>query len=155
MRSDLPLHVIDTCVFVEALSPRRSETRRACERYLLRSGQTFRPALTAPLLIELVHVARSRDSLGVDRIVDVITALVRSPDAVVVHPKAATFERIAALRALDSRLEEMDAFHLATALDADAAALVTIDPMLLKSATLRKERVVIAHPRRALERPPR
>ena len=116
----------------------------------------FPAALSAALAHELVALAMAKEKEVSDRILDALLGLIRNPDTRLLPPQWSTFERVLALRELDSRLQPLDAFHIASAIDAKVRVFVTLDPLLLKSEALKRELpVYVLHPRMLLGRQPR
>ena len=153
-RDALPINAIDTCVFIGAILPTPSETRQVCDRYIRRIGETFRLSMTAPLAFEALALAKLNPKLGED-LLDFLIRLLRYPENIVAHPRPSAFTCISALLAKDPRLDPLDAFHAAAAIDAKIPVFVTLDKDLLHSEVLKREGLLVLHPRELLGRQPR
>ncbi len=149
MSRALPLNAIDTCVFIEAALGKPSDTRHDCERYLWRLGQTYRLAITPALVLELFALARSKPDQA-QLILDLLSGLAQNPDTEIIYSHRETFARVANLLAEDPRLDPLDAFHAAAALEAGVPVLVTFDLKLLESSLLKGQGLRALHPHDAL-----
>lgn len=130
----LPLHFIDTGVFVEALKD--TKLGNQCSDYLNRIGYKYRGVMPLSVLGEyaLITYRDIKDWEGREIMFSFVGRIVNKCD---IKYKTLDFDsnnNIEKLREIDGRIEFTDAQHLASAIGDKADSFVTFDKTLLDNA---------------------
>jgi predicted nucleic acid-binding protein len=141
-----PMHLIDTSVMLELLTPRSAEDRRHCERYISRIGKVYRGSVSTLILGEFAEAAlrTSNPELPLGFLPNFINRLKVS----VLPLGQQTIQLAQTLKAKETRLEHYDSLHLATADHEGCSAFVTIDEKIIRNPQLeRLLKLKIVHPK--------
>ncbi len=144
MKKNAPVHYVDTCVFIEALTSERTEDGRQCRRYLSRLGKIFQWTLSAPVLYEFYYHALQQGKKTYDMLADWFWILHSDKLPRVLQPEQG-LTNLGYVQNLDDRLSHMDSLHLAGAVG-NANVFVTIDRKILESSSMRQLGFSLAHP---------
>ena len=146
--SSLPKHYPDNDVLIEALTD--TKLGNQCGEYLNRLGYKYRGFLSLSVLGEynLIVFRDSKTDEDVDYALRFLYDMIKRKKIAFGCPKVSTYEIIGRMRQVETRLESLDALHLATAVDNGANVFVTFDKTLMNSKRLEKEfHTRIMHPR--------
>lgn len=143
----LPLHFIDTSILVEALKD--TKLGNQCSSYLNRVGYKYRGALYSSVLGEfLLRVLKDiKDSEERKYMLDFIDKISKKTRCEYSSLKYENFHIVDRIKELDSRVEDMDAVHLANCIQDKGIVFVTLDEKLIGNRNLEKEsNMKISHP---------
>ena len=141
----LPLHHIDTSVILET---RRTENGRYCRRYLQLVGYKYKGIVPFPALSEIFSVALTiEDYNRREDFLEVIYQLFK--DAKIDTYVSKNMDRISLqIENIDSRIRGSDRWILASSIEANASALVTLDKELLENSKIEHAfGIKIMHPK--------
>ena len=132
MRKNLPLHHIDTSVFLAAFTERERYSH-VSGRYLNKISVNYRAAVSFSVLSELFF--KLIRTIGNDYRIKLLlwfTRFIENKDVQLLPSNFSVYSRIENLRETNFRLDPIDALHLATALENNADVFVTLDTKLGK-----------------------
>ena len=141
----MPTHSLDTCIFMSYLIG--DKDFRVCERYLARIDSIYRGLISLPVYGELLskiiekHKERYLDILLTFRII------LEEGDFQFYTPEKRSHTLYSKIRNIDSRIENLDAFILASAIEKKVDIFVTTDMDLLGHPKIEKRfNIRIMHP---------
>ena len=141
-----PLHLIDTSVMLELLTPRSAEARRHCERYISRIGKVYRGCVSTLILGEFAEAALRTSNPELP--LGFLPSFISRKQVVVLPLGQQAIQFAQTLRETETRLEHYDSLHLATAGHEGCSAFVTIDAGIIRNLQLeRLLKLKIAHPK--------
>ncbi|PKP58729.1 MAG: hypothetical protein CVT88_06815 [Candidatus Altiarchaeales archaeon HGW-Altiarchaeales-1] len=144
---NLPLHHIDACVILEALIKHKGY--EDCENYLNRVGYKYIGDLSIFALGEIVmtSIRKFEKEMEYNESSLIIARLIDKRKIGFSSPQFKTYDIVKKIKAIESRVEPMDALNLATAITENADVFVTLDGTLLENKKLEKEfEIKIKHP---------
>ncbi len=145
MKPNSPVHYVDTCIFIEALTSPNTEAGRDCARYLKRLGNIYSWSLGTPVLLEFYLFMLHKEKAISDELHDFFWTLFQDNQPKLISPETG-HDKADYVQGLDSRLEFMDSLHLANAIE-NSHVFVTVDNKLLGSALLEQRLgLKILHP---------
>ncbi len=132
MKKNLPLHHIDTSIFLAAFS-NREKYSFVCKRYLNKVSVNYHAAVSfsvlSELFLKLIKTISEDDKISFFLW---FARFVKRKEVKLYPSNFSTYSRIENLRTSNFRLDPLDALHLATALENGATTFVTIDTKLGK-----------------------
>jgi len=141
----MPAHSLDTCIFMSYLIG--DKDFRVCERYLARIASIYRGSISLPVYGELLskiiekHKERYLDILLTFRII------LEEGDFQFYMPDKRSHTLYSEIRGSDSRIENLDAFILASAIENGVDVFVTTDTDLVGHPKIEKKfNIRIKHP---------
>ncbi|MBS3050834.1 MAG: type II toxin-antitoxin system VapC family toxin [Candidatus Aenigmarchaeota archaeon] len=143
----LPSHVMDTNILIEALKD--TKLGNICSDYLNRIGYKYRGFLCSSVLGEfLLHVLKDIKEPEERRfMLEFIDKISRKTKCGYSSLKYESFHIVDKIKEIDSRIEDMDAIHLANCIQDKANVFVTLDEKLVSNTRLEKEfSIKILHP---------
>ncbi len=143
----LPVHHIDTSVIMEAFSE-DGKYREECKSYLNQSGYKFIMNISLTVFGELLVVIDDKEKEVKELFVGWLHQMMRRKRMKVSVPTFEILDTIKSLREFDYKVEFIDSLHLATAIEKNADAFVTLDEKLVDNSVIEKQfRIKIWHPK--------
>ena len=141
----LPLHHIDTSIFLESES---TEDGKYCRKYLQKVGYNYRGIISSPVLSELfMTVLLIKDIQHKTDLFSIIDKVIETRKIEFRTPRIID-ENIRKIKEIDTRIDPMDMEILACAIEHNADTLVTLDIKLLRNEKIQQIfRIRIIHPR--------